>query len=111
MIPNPAESNRRLHARLEPRRTTRAALTAGGLYRDRDLAAATLSVTESAACLVLTAPLPEQQEVALTLQGLGYPRPTCFLGKVAWCEPVGTQWVAHIHLQKRLDPWNGPSVN
>jgi hypothetical protein len=98
---------RHLNPRPEEAGVVQAARNTGGT----NLVAATLRVSETGACLVLTAPLPEQTEVDLTVYSRETTRQVQLVGKVDWCQPVGCQWVAHVHFEQFAEMVPPPSVN
>ena len=86
--PTPTAKNRRRAIRRSPRRATKITCLKGVMGLGPNLALQLLDVAECGVRLVVKQEILKGQEVELTLQGMGHPRPLKLNAEVVWCVPT-----------------------
>ncbi len=79
---------RRQSERCFPHRVAAVSCLRGSMGLGPNLAVSLLDLSEGGAGLVLREPLPEGEEVELTLEPVGSGRTVRLLAEVVWCEPA-----------------------
>jgi hypothetical protein len=85
-----ATKNRRAARRFPPRGKVKVTCHRGSSDLGASLAIGLLDVSESGARLLVRTALERDQEVSLTLEGMGHLRPLKITGRIVWCLPTAT---------------------
>jgi hypothetical protein len=98
-----AATNRRRNRRLEPKRTTKAAVYTNAMGLGRNIFVAVLDVSESGIRLVVKEALKPDQEIALDLEGLGHRRAFKVGARVIWSVPTAdSNFCVGLEFQRTL---------
>jgi hypothetical protein len=98
-----AKPNRRLSIRRQPKGRLRAACRKGAMGLGPNLALTVLDLSETGVRLTVAPGLTPGQQVSVTVEGAGTPRPIERMGTVIWLVPAadGT-FCAGVRFDKRL---------
>ena len=81
--------NRRASRRVAPKCSTKIGCFRGPMGLGANLAVSAVEVSETGACVVVTAPFTIGEEMEVSLEGVVHRRPIRKMAKVVWCVSAG----------------------